>query len=290
MSRLVYMNDCMVPAGEARVSVFDHGLLYGDGVFEGIRIYKSRPFKLKEHLDRLYEGARRIELTIRMDPEALGRAVEETVRANDPDCNYIRLVITRGVGDLGLDPRRCKSSEVIIIVDRIALYPAEFYESGLEMITGKTIRNHPLATPPGVKSLNYLNSILAKIEGARAGVPEVLMLNQRGQVCECTGDNIFTVRDGRVRTPPPEAGILEGITRNTGMELARGEGIDCGEADMTPEELYRADEIFLTGTAAEIVPVVRMDGRKIGDGRPGPVTRRLTELFRGLVNGAKGEG
>jgi len=281
--RLVYINGRLVPREEAVISVFDHGLLYGDGVFEGIRAYSGRIFKLDEHLDRLYNSARAITLEIPLTKQEMREAVIETCRANPLDDAYIRLVVTRGVGDLGLDPWKAKEPQVIIIVDEIALYPREMYERGIEAVIVSTKRNAPEALNPAIKSLNYLNNIMAKIEVRNAGAHEGIMLNLQGFVAEATGENIFIYREGKLLTPPVWAGALPGITRAVVMELARREGIPVVEALFTPYELYTADECFLTGTAAEIVPVVKVDGRPIGTGRPGPITRRLTESFHELT-------
>jgi branched-chain amino acid aminotransferase len=279
----IYINGKLFDKADAKVSVYDHGLLYGDGVFEGIRIYGGKVFRLREHLDRLYECARHILLEIPMSREQMADAIAKTVQVNDKPDGYIRLIVTRGVGNLGLDPRKCTEPQVIIIVDDITLYPAEFYENGLEVITASTIRNHPNALNPRIKSLNYLGSILARIEANRAGVQEAIMLNHNGEVAECTADNIFIVKKGELRTPPPSAGILEGITRNAVMELARAAGIPVREMSLTRHDVFAADECFLTGTAAEVVPVVKCDGRPIGTGKPGPITRQLRERFHQLA-------
>jgi branched-chain amino acid aminotransferase len=276
------MNGKLVDKHDAKVSVYDHGLLYGDGVFEGIRVYAGKVFKHKEHTERLYESAKAIALTIPLTPEEMMAAVEETVKANNKVDGYIRLVVTRGPGTLGLDPRKC-DPQVIVIVDDIALYPKELYENGLEVVTSSYIRNHSNALSPRVKSLNYLNNILAKIEAIRAGCLEAIMLNAQGDVAECTGDNLFVVKKGVLKTPPPEAGILEGITRGVVMDLARGAKMDVRECPLTRHDVYAADEIFLTGTAAEVIAVSKVDGRAIGSGKPGPVTRRLRDLFQTAV-------
>jgi branched-chain amino acid aminotransferase len=273
-----------VDKAQATVSVYDHGLLYGDGVFEGIRVYHGKVFRLKEHIDRLYDSARALWLEIPMGRDEMIRAVEDTVRANEKRDGYIRLLVTRGPGTLGLDPRKCEP-QVIIIVDDITLYPRELYENGLEIITAATIRNHPAALNPRVKSLNYLNNILAKIEAIRGGCLEALMLNHKGEVAECTGDNVFIVKHGELRTTPLDAGILEGVTRNAVIELADKAGIPFREMTMTRHDIFTADEFFLSGTAAEIIPVVKCDGRPIGTGKPGPITKRLRELFHELVKG-----
>ena len=283
MARQIFMNDRIVPEDEARVSVFDHGLLYGDGVFEGLRSYAGRVFRLDAHLDRLWASARAICLEIPLSKAAVAKAVNDTLAANKLSDGYVRLVVTRGAGSLGLDPNRTKNPQVIVIADTISLYPREFYEQGLKIVTAATQRVQSAALSPRIKSLNYLNNIMAKLEGLRAGCVEALMLNHKGEVAECTGDNVFVVRSGVLLTPPPDAGILEGITRNAVMELAREAGIDCREATLTRYDLYTADECFLTGTAAEVIPVVDIDGRTIGAGTPGPVTQRLTTAFHALV-------
>jgi len=285
MPRIIFMNDRLVPEEEARVSVFDHGLLYGDGVFEGLRSYSGRVFRLEAHLDRLWASARAICLEIPLSKEALGRAVNETLAANNLADGYVRLVVTRGAGSLGLDPNRTKNPQVIVIADTIALYAREAYEQGLRIVTAATQRVHPAALSPRVKSLNYLNNLMAKLEGLQAGCVEALMLNHKGEVAECTADNVFVVRGRRLLTPPPDAGILEGITRGAVMELAEAAGIDCREATLTRHDLYTADECFLTGTAAEVLPVVEIDGRKVGPGTPGPMTTRLIADFHRLVRG-----
>ena len=283
MARIIFMNDRLVPEDEARVSVFDHGLLYGDGVFEGLRSYSGKVFRLDAHLDRLWASARAICLEIPLSKAAVAKAVNETLAANKLSDGYVRLVVTRGAGSLGLDPNRTQNPQVIVIADTISLYPREFYEQGLKIVTAATQRVQSAALSPRIKSLNYLNNIMAKLEGLRAGCVEALMLNHKGEVAECTGDNVFVVRAGILLTPPPDAGILEGITRNAVMELARAAGIDCREATLTRHDLYTADECFLTGTAAEVIPVVDIDGRMIGAGTPGPVTQQLTTAFHALV-------
>lgn len=280
MSLLVNLNGTLVPKEDAKISVYDHGLLYGDGVFEGLRIYSRRIFRVEEHLDRLWESARAIMLEIPMSREAVRKAMEETVAANNLVDGYIRLVVTRGAGSLGLDPNRTSHPQVIVIADHISLYPAEFYETGMEIVTASTIRNHPAALSPRIKSLNYLNNILAKIEGLRAGCVEALMLNHKGEVAECTGDNIFLVRDGVLYTPPIDAGILDGITRRVVLELATAAGIKTREIPLTRHDVYTADECFLTGSAAEVVPVTKVDSRPIGTGQVGPITRDLIARFK----------
>jgi branched-chain amino acid aminotransferase len=278
----IYLNGKIVDKADAKISVYDHGFLYGDGVFEGIRAYNGRVFRHREHITRLYESAKAVLLEIPMAPDAMMKAVEQTLVAHGKKDAYIRLVVTRGVGNLGLDPRKCEP-QIAIIVDDIQLYPAELYDSGLEVITSSVIRNHPAALSPRVKSLNYLNNILAKIEAIRAGCLEAIMLNVNGEVAECTGDNIFIVKQGELKTPPPDAGILLGITRGAVLELARGADIPAHEVALTRHDVYTADEVFLTGSAAEIIPVVKVDGRSIGNGKPGSVTRQLRERFQKLV-------
>jgi len=283
MALKIYINGKIVDESEAKVSVFDHGFLYGDGVFEGMRAYAGKVFKFGEHLERLYNSAKAIALNIPMSREELAAATEKTMQANQLRDAYIRLVVSRGIGDLGLDPRKCPKPNVIIITASIELYPEELYENGLEIITGSVRRVNPAALNPRIKSCNYLNNILAKIEGIRAGVLEVLMLNDRGCVAECTGDNVFRVAGRMIETPPPDAGILEGVTRNAVMELARASGLAVRERALTLYDLYAAEEVFLTGTAAEIIAVTKIDGRAVGSGKPGPVTADLRAAFRKLV-------
>ncbi len=279
MGLKVYISGKLFDKDDAKISVYDHGLLYGDGVFEGIRSYGGRVFRLDRHLDRLYASARAIRLEIPMAMDAMAKAVRDTLQVNDITDGYIRLVVTRGAGYLGLDPRKTSNPQVIIITDHIELYPAELYEKGLAIVTASTIRNHPNAVNPRIKSLNYLNNILAKIEGVDGGAPEALMLNHKGEVAECTGDNIFLVRRGELLTPPTDAGILEGITREAVIELARSAGRTVREIALTRHDVYTTDECFLTGTAAEVIAVVKCDGRAIGNGQPGPVTRELRQRF-----------
>jgi branched-chain amino acid aminotransferase len=257
--------------------------LYGDGVFEGLRAYRGKVFRLREHVVRLYESAKAIWLEIPLSRDAMCDAVNEAVRINKIDDGYVRLVVTRGAGTLGLDPNRCSNPQVIIIADAISLYPPELYQKGLEIITVSVQRSHPAALNPRIKSLNYLNNILAKIEGLQAGCIEALMLNHKGEVAECTGDNIFLVRGGTLYTPPLDAGILAGVTRDAVIELARAAEIDVHEIALTKHDVYVADECFLTGTAAEVVPVVKVDSRTIGTGKPGPITRDLEERFKRLT-------
>ncbi|MBE2181204.1 MAG: branched-chain-amino-acid transaminase [Chthoniobacterales bacterium] len=279
----IYLNGNLVPKEQATVSVFDHGLLYGDGVFEGIRFYSGRVFRLDDHIDRLYRSARAIALSIPLDRDAMSQAVLDTIRANGMSDGYVRLVVTRGEGSLGLSPKSCPTPTVFVIAAGITLYPEEMYRNGLKLVTCSTRRIAHGALSPMVKSLNYLNNIMAKIEAEQAGAGEGLMLNEQGYVAECTGDNVFIVRDGRLVTPPIAAGALAGVTRAVVFELARQLGIDIREEDITRYDIYTADECFLTGTAAEIIPVVELDSRPIDDGKPGPLTLRLTELFRELT-------
>jgi len=280
---IIYLDGKFVNEEEAKVSVFDHGLLYGDGVFEGIRAYHGRVFKLKEHIQRLYESARHIALDPGIPQEQMMEIVLETCRRNNLKDAYIRLVVTRGRGDLGLDPRKCPKPFIFCIAAGIQLYPEELYERGLELVTVGTRRNAPDALDPRIKSLNYLNNILAKIEATKAGAPEGLMLNKEGYVAEATGDNIFIVKNGCLYTPPSHIGLLEGITRNTVLDLAKKLGIPAAEKVFTRHDVYTADECFLTGTAAEVIPVSHLDSRPIGDGRPGPITRKLISAFRELT-------
>ena len=283
MASKVYINGTFFDKEDARISVFDHGLLYGDGVFEGLRSYSGKVFRLHEHLERLFESARAIHLQIPMEIDSLADAVNEALKVNGIDDGYVRLVVTRGVGTLGLDPAQTSDPQVIIIADRITLYPEEFYTNGLKIVTVSTVRNHPAALSPRIKSLNYLNNILAKIEGKQAGCIEALMLNHKGEVAECTGDNIFLVRRGILLTPPREAGILDGITRQAVCELAVESGLEVQEIPLTRHDVFIADECFLTGTAAEVIPVIEVDSRMIGDGRPGPITQDLIKRFHQLA-------
>ncbi|MFN9851144.1 MAG: branched-chain-amino-acid transaminase [Planctomycetota bacterium] len=284
MSLQIYINGTYYDKENAKISVYDHGLLYGDGIFEGMRSYSGKVFRLREHMDRLYESARAICLQIPISKEQMEADVMETLRRNNLNDAYIRLVVTRGAGSLGLDPNRTSNPQVIIIADHIALYPAEYYESGLKIITASTIRNHPAALSPRIKSLNYLNNIMAKIEGQQAGCVEALMLNHKGEDAECTGDNIFIVKREQLLTPPKDAGILEGITRNAVLGLARSLDIPAHELSLTRHDLLVADECFLTGSAAEVIPVISIDGRPIGDGKVGPITKKLMTEFKALVH------
>lgn len=284
----IYIDGKYYGERDAKISVFDHGLLYGDGIFEGIRVYNGRVFQLKEHIDRLFYSAKSILLDIPLSHAKIMAAVVETCRRNRIRDGYIRLVVTRGVGTLGLNPNRCKNPSVIIIAGKIQLYPAEFYERGLGIITVPTTRNLHSALNPAIKSLNYLNNILAKIEANNAGCEEAIMLNAEGFVAECTGDNIFIVKEGHLLTPPLSAGALYGITRRVVMELAVTAGLKVSEPNLTRYDLFNADECFLTGTASELVPVVKIDGRVIGTGKPGPVTGDLVARYRTLTK-ASGE-
>jgi branched-chain amino acid aminotransferase len=283
MALQVYINGTFYAKEDAKISVYDHGLLYGDGVFEGMRSYSGKVFRLQEHLVRLYESARAIMLAIPLSIDAMAEAVNQTLKINNFSDAYIRLVVTRGAGALGLDPNRTSDPQVIIIADSISLYPAELYENGLKIITASTIRNHPAALSPRIKSLNYLNNIMAKIEGLQAGCSEALMLNHKGEVAECTGDNIFIIKKGELYTPPKDAGILEGITRNAVLDLAKAAGIPSHEVSFTRHDIFVSDECFLTGSAAEVIPVVEIDSRKIGDGKVGPITNRLLADFKRLI-------
>jgi branched-chain amino acid aminotransferase len=281
----VWINGKLYDKQDARISVYDHGLLYGDGVFEGLRSYGGNVFRLEQHLARLWNSAKAILLDIPLSRDQIGRAIDETLKVNGLEDGYIRLIVTRGAGSLGLDPNRTADPQVIIITDLIKVYPDELYREGLEIITASTQRNHPAALNPRIKSLNYLNNILAKIECLQAGCMEALMLNHKGEVAECTADNIFLVRAGVLLTPPTDAGVLEGITREAVIELARSSGREVREVPITKHDVYIADECFLTGTAVEVIPVVKVDSRKIGAGTPGPITRDLKERFHKLARG-----
>jgi branched-chain amino acid aminotransferase len=287
MGKKIFLNGELVDRENAKISIFDHGLLYGDGVFEGIRSYNRKVFKFDEHVDRLYRSAKSIKLKIPMSKEELKGKIIETLKANKLDDAYMRVVVTRGVGDLGLDPRKCKEPTVFIITDKIALYPDELYENGLPIVIAKTRRNHPKSLNPRIKSLNYLNNILGKIEAIEAGTEEALMLSVEGYAAECTGDNIFIVSKGELFTPPFEHGSLEGITQKAVIDLAKKRGIKVEFRKMLPNEVLEADECFLTGTAAEIIPVVKLDGKDIGTGKPGKITTQLLQDFRKLT---KAEG
>jgi len=284
----VNLNGKLVDKKEAKVSVFDHGFLYGDGVFEGIRSYGCLVFKLKEHIDRLYESAHSIILNVPFSKKEMIAAVMNTLKVNKLKDAYVRVIVSRGEGDLGLDPRKCKGNEtVVIITDKIALYPKELYNKGMEIITVPTVRNIPEALNPQIKSLNYLNNILAKIEAVNSGYQEALMLDHLGYVAECTGDNIFVIKRGELFTPPQCMGTLRGITRDAVLDIAKKLKISTHEHVMTRHEVYVSQECFLTGTAAEIVPVVKVDGRNIGDGSPGKITKRIMSEFKKIT---KAEG
>lgn len=278
----IYLDGKLVPKDEAKVSVFDHGLLYGDGVFEGIRVYEGNVFRLREHIDRLFESAKTIGLDVKMTVEELEQATVDTVVANDMRDAYIRLVTTRGVGDLGIDPRNCPHPTLFIICSTISLYPKEFYVNGISLITASTRRIPMECLDPRIKSLNYLNNILAKTEACKAGVPEAIMLNLSGRVAECTADNIFIMRDGKLKTPRLTEGALPGVTRGAVLELAKEAGLKTSETVLGLYDLYNSEECFLTGTGAEIVPVISIDGRQVADGKPGPITGDLMDRFARL--------
>ncbi|HOX56309.1 MAG TPA: branched-chain-amino-acid transaminase [Candidatus Paceibacterota bacterium] len=284
----IYIDGKYLHERDAKISVFDHGLLYGDGIFEGIRAYNGRVFRLKEHIDRLFCSAKAILLKVPMNRAEMMKAIVETVRRNRLRDAYIRLVVTRGVGTLGLNPNKCKRPSVIIIAGKITLYPPELYERGMEIITVPTTRNLHSALNPAIKSLNYLNNILAKIEAHNGGAEEAIMLNSEGFVAECTGDNVFIVKDRELLTPPLSAGALHGITRQVVMELAAEAGLKVSEPNLTRYSMFNADECFLTGTAAEVVPVVKLDGRVIGTGKPGRITKDLVTRYHALTK-ASGE-
>src|SRR5438067_7299305 len=281
---LIYLDEKLVPESEAKVSVFDHGLLYGDGIFEGIRFYNGRVFRLEEHHDRLWDSARSICLEIPISRAEMTEALLETVRRNDLREGYIRQIVTRGVGNLGLNPVQCKQPSVIIIATTISLYPKEVCEKGLTVVTCATRRTGSAALNPAVKSLNYLNNVMARIEANLAGADEALMLNEAGNVAECTADNVFIIKRGQIFTPPISAGALRGITRSIVFEIAGELGIKIMEADITRHDVFIADECFLTGTVAEIVPVVKADGRLIGNGKPGPITARTIARFHAMTH------
>jgi len=280
---IIYIDGKFYPEEEAKISVFDHGLLYGDGVFEGIRAYEGRVFKLEEHLRRLEDSAQAILLKIPLDRDQMRAAVLETCKRNKMKSGYLRLVVTRGKGYLGLSPDRCKKPTIIIIASELELYPEKYYREGLRVVTVPTWRNSPAALDPSIKSLNYLNNILAKIEGQQAGAQEVIMLNPHGLVAECSGDNIFIIRDQVLITPKLSSGALNGITRNTVLEIAREAGWKTREDDVRRYDLFTAEEMFLTGTGAEVIPVVEVDGRVIGTGKPGKHTTDLIRRYHKLV-------
>jgi branched-chain amino acid aminotransferase len=276
----IYIDGKFYSEANAKISVFDHGLLYGDGIFEGIRFYNGRVFRLEEHLHRLWDSARSICLEIPMTMREMTEAVLETIRQNHLRDGYIRLLVTRGIGNLGLNPTQCESPSVIIIAATIALYHEDFYRKGLTIVTCATRRSNPASLNPAVKSLNYLNNVMARVEANLAGADEALMLNDAGNVAECTADNVFIAKHGQIFTPPVAAGALRGITRAVVFEIAAELGVKVRETDITRHDVFVADECFLTGTAAEIVPVVKADGRSIGNGKPGPITAHIIARFR----------
>ena len=283
MSRNIWLDGKIVDESDAKISVFDHGLLYGDGIFEGIRFYNGRVFRLTEHIERPYLSAKALLLKMPWTLEEVCEATLQTIRANNLNDGYIRLVVTRGIGDLGLNPYLCPNPSMFIIASGITLYPAELYENGLEVVTCSTRRPTPASLSPQVKSLNYLNNVMAKVEALTAGAKEGLMLNEQGYVAECTGDNVFVVKKGEVITPPVSDGSLDGITRQVIFELCSELGISIREMSMARYDIYTADESFLTGTAAETIPMVKLDEREIGDGKPGPISLRLIEAYRQKV-------
>jgi len=283
MSRKIWLDGKIVDEADAKISVFDHGLLYGDGIFEGIRFYNGRVFRLTEHIERLYLSAKALLLKMPWTLEEVCEATLQTIRANGLKDGYIRLVVTRGIGDLGLNPYLCPTPSMFIIASGITLYPAELYENGLEVVTCSTRRPTPASLSPQVKSLNYLNNVMAKVEALKAGAKEGLMLNEQGYVAECTGDNVFIVKKDEVITPPVSDGSLDGITRQVIFELCAELGITIREMSMTRYDVYTSDESFLTGTAAETIPMVKLDEREIGDGKPGPISLKLIEAYRQKV-------
>ena len=283
MGLRIYINGKYFDKDNAKVSIFDHGFLYGDGVFEGIRSYNRLVFKLDEHIDRLYESAQAIALKIPLSKKEMMESLLDTLKLNKLDDAYIRLIVTRGIGDLGLDPRKCKNASIIIITDKIELYLEKFYSEGLKLVIVSTLRNNPKALNPQIKSLNYLNNILAKIEAINAGYEEALMLTSAGHVAECAGDNIFIVKGNSLITPPSDVGILKGITRSAVMDIGKKLGLEVTEKLLKREDLFKADECFLTGTAAEIIPVTSIDKKVVGAGKPGKITLKLTKEFKELT-------
>lgn len=279
----VYIDGELFPEADAKISVFDHGLLYGDGVFEGIRFYNSRVFKLEEHISRIYDSAKAIHLSIPISHDEMCKAVIETIAANKLEDGYVRLVVTRGTGGLGLSPYRCEKASIVVIASKITLYPEDDYKNGLKLVTCSTRRPTHDSLSPAVKSLNYLSNVMAKVEAIAAGAEEGVMLNSNGLVAECTGDNVFIVKDGKMFTPPVSAGMLDGITRRVVIDLARENDYDISERELSRYDLYTADEVFLTGTAAEVIPVREYDQREIGDGKPGPFTKSLMQAFRKMA-------
>jgi branched-chain amino acid aminotransferase len=282
-SQWIYLGGEYVDKNEAVVSVYDHGFLYGDGVFEGIRVYEGNIFKLDEHLNRLYDSAKSIMLQVPYEKEELEEIIAETVRKNKLETAYIRVVVSRGAGNLGLDPASCSNPRVVVIAEALALFPKELYERGVRLASVSSRRNRPDVLPPQVKSLNYLNNILVKMEANQAGVDEALMLNDQGYVTEGSADNIFIVKNGTIFTPPTYLGALEGITRNAIIDLAKEKGYEMKEQPFTRHDVYVADEVFLTGTAAEVIAVVEVDQRQVGDGTPGVVTNHLLSEFRKIT-------
>ncbi len=283
MSIKIFLDGRLVDKEDAKVSVFDHGFLYGDGIFEGIRYYNGKIFREKQHIDRLWDSAKTVNIQIPMTKQEVVKAINDTVKANNFTDAYIRLIVSRGEGNLGIDPRSCPKPSVVVIAQALSLYPAEFYEKGIKIVTASTIRNPSDSLNARVKSLNYLNNIMAKIEAHVAGCEEALMLNHKGDVCECTGDNVFIIKNGKVMTPPIDACILEGVTRNVVIEICQELGLECVEAAFTRHDVYTADECFLTGSAAELIPVVAVDGREIGDGKPGKITNQILAAFADFV-------
>ncbi|MDO5554932.1 MAG: branched-chain-amino-acid transaminase [Planctomycetia bacterium] len=283
MTLKININGTLLPESEAKISVFDHGFLYGDGIFEGLRSYNGTVFRLKQHLDRFWDSAKALFIEIPVSKEDMAKAIYDTLKANEQVDAYIRLIVTRGVGTLGLDAHLCGTPQIIVITRSLQLYSSSLYEEGIKIVTASTVRMPANSLNPRVKSLNYLNNILAKIEGHNVGCEEALMLNHQGNVAECTGDNIFVVRNGKLLTPPIDACILEGITRNAVIEVAKSMGLEVLEANFTRHDVYCADECFLTGSAAELIPVVEVDGRSLGSGKPGPVTKAILAAFRELV-------
>lgn len=283
MSLKVYINGRLVDREDAKVSVFDHGFLFGDGIFEGLRCYNGKIFRLKQHIDRLWDSAKTLDIQIPVTKDEMSAAMYQTLEANGFTDAYIRLIVTRGEGTLGLDAHLCKDPAIVIIVQKLSLYSADFYDQGIKIVTASTIRTPSDSVNPRVKSLNYLNNIMAKIEAYYAGCEEALMLNHKGDVAECSGDNIFIVKNGKLKTPPTDACILEGVTRNVVLEICEELGLECVEAAFTRHDVYTADECFLTGSAAELIPVVGVDGRVIGDGKPGPITKTILSAFGDFV-------
>ncbi|MDO4586834.1 MAG: branched-chain-amino-acid transaminase [Planctomycetia bacterium] len=283
MSLKIYINGELVPQEDAKISVFDHGFLFGDGIFEGMRSYNGKVFRMNDHIDRLWDSAKTLGFEIPVSKEEMIQAVYQTLKANNISDGYIRLIVTRGCGTLGLDAHLCGTPQIVIITNLLSLYSSDLYEKGIKIVTASTIRMPSSSLNPRVKSLNYLNNIMAKIEGHNAGCEEAMMLNHKGDVAECTGDNIFIVRKGKLLTPPIDACILEGITRNAVIDVANQIGLDVAEKAFTRHDVYCAEECFMTGSAAELIPVIEVDGRAIGTGKPGPITKRILTAFRELV-------